>query len=463
MKRLRANTIVLTALLAPISASASQAWRQYATPEEAGFSSAALARIHHIADSLRSGGVFIVYRGHVLAAWGDVGRRLQLHSVRKSLTSALFGLAVSDRKVDLAHTLISLGIDDTTRLTDAEKQATVRDIISARSGVFLPAAYAPADQDSTRPARGSHAHGTYWFYNNWDFNVAETVFQLRTRTSVYEAFAQHIATPIGMEDFRASDGFLAYEPSLSVFPAHTWRLSARDLARFGLLYLQHGKWNDHQVLPQEWVKESTSPHSDLGNGRGYGYMWWTYAKRSYGDRYPALNRYDAYAASGTGGQAIIVVPEAELVVVHRGDTDHDRNVSGGRVWGLVDQVLAARSGDRKTNPRLVPVTPVPFASQLPPLPEPNTLPMTGAEVDALVGEYDFGAPARIRVTKFKGRPFLFMPGRGDAELLRVGDGQYIILVVPGVTIVTERDASGQSAVLTARIGNQVITARRVRS
>jgi hypothetical protein len=66
------------------------------------------------------------------------------------------------------------------------------------------------------------------------------------------------------------------------------------------------------------------------------------------------------------------------------------------------------------------------------------------------------------VTKFRGRPFLFMPGRGDAELIRVGDGQYIIAIVPGVTIAADRDASGQLTGLTARIGNQVIRARRVR-
>jgi len=287
----------LTLLIAPLVAPSAQAWQQYATPEEAGFSSAMLERTRHIGDSLRSGGGFIVYRGHVLAAWGDVSRKLELHSVRKSLTSAMMGIAVADRKVDLSATLASLGIDDTTRLTPVEKQATVRDLISARSGVFVPAAYAPADQDSTRPARGAFAPGTHWFYNNWDFNVAELVYEQRTGTTLYNSFAEHIATPLGMEDFRPSDGFLVYEPTASVHAAHTWRMSARDLARFGQLFLQQGRWNGRQVVPDDWVKESTKPHSDFGNGRGYGYMWWTYDKGSLGSNYPALNRYSAYAAA----------------------------------------------------------------------------------------------------------------------------------------------------------------------
>jgi CubicO group peptidase (beta-lactamase class C family) len=463
MKRWLATAIVHSALLtAPSAASTAQAWQQYATPEEAAFSSTMLERVRLIGDSLRSGGAFIVYRGHVLAAWGDVGRKLQLHSVRKSLTSALFGIAVAERKIDLAATIGSLGIDDTTHLTEAEKRATVRDIISARSGVYLPAAYAPADQDSTRPARGAFAPGSHWFYNNWDFNVAESIYEQRTGGSLYHSFAQRIASPLGMEDFRTSDGFLVYEPSLSLFAAHTWRMSARDLARFGLLFLQHGMWNGKQIVPADWVRESTAPRSHLGNGRGYGYMWWTYDKNSYGPRYPTLNRFAAFAASGVGGQAIIVVPDAQLVVVHRGDTDHDRNVSGASAWGLVDLVLAARTGEPKLNPKLIAVSLVPFASQLPALTPPTILPMSDAEVDALIGEYDIGQPARVRITRFRGRPFVFMPGRGDAEVLKVGEGQYTILVVTGVSFTADRDTSTQIVGLTVRMGNQVIRARRVR-
>lgn len=463
MKKLRASAILIFfGLVIPVRVTTAQSWQQYATPEDAGFSSKALDRIRQMGDSLQSGGAFIVYKGHVLAAWGDVGRKLQLHSVRKSLTSALYGIAVADRKIDLKETLASLRIDDTTRLTEDEKRAMVRDIISARSGVFLPAAYAPADQDSVRPARGSHAHGTYWMYNNWDFNIAEAIFEQRTGTKIYDAFAERIAGPIGMEDFKVSDGFLAYEPQLSRFAAHTWRVSARDLARFGLLMLQNGKWNGKQIVPADWVKESTASHSDLEHGRGYGYMWWTYAKNSYGDRYPELNKHASFAASGTGGQAIIVIPDADLVVVHRGDTDHNRNFSGGRVWALVDAVLAARAGKASATPKLTALTPVPFNSQLPAIVLPQVQPMTDAEINSLVGEYDIGQPQRVRITKFSGKPFVFMPGRGDAEIFRTGDGQYTLFVVTGVTMAATRDSAGQVSELNVRLGPQTIRARRVK-
>lgn len=456
----RAGAGALLVAMAPVQHAAGQAWQQYATAEEAGFSSAALERIRARGDSLRSAAVFVVYRGKVLAAWGDVARKLELHSMRKSITSALYGISVADGRIDLRTTLAELGIDDTTRLTSTERAATVGDLIAARSGVYLPAAYAGSDQDSTRPARGRHAPGTNWFYNNWDFNVAETIYRMRAGRTVYDAFGERIAAPLGMEDFSVSDGFLVFEPSRSRYPAHTWRMSARDLARFGQMFVQRGEWNGRQVVPASWVDESTSPHSDLGNGRGYGYMWWTYAKDSFGERYGVLNQYAAYAASGTGGHAIVVVPGAELVVVHRSDTDHNRNVPGGAVWALVQALLDARTGSASANPRLMPVEPVPFTSQLPPLAMPVPQPVSAAELASLVGEYDFGQPAPVRISAFEGRPFVFLPGEGEAEMIRVADGRYTIRVVQGVTIDVERDASTRVERLTLRMGPRTIVANR---
>src|SRR5690349_14109751 len=114
MRKALAAKVVIPALLAVCAAeSSAQAWMQYATAEEAGFSSSMLDRIRQMGDSLQSGGAFVVYKGRVLAAWGDVGRKLQLHSVRKSLTSALYGTAVAEKKVDLKETLRDLRIDDT--------------------------------------------------------------------------------------------------------------------------------------------------------------------------------------------------------------------------------------------------------------------------------------------------------------------------------------------------------------
>ena len=113
-------------------------------------------------------------------------------------------------------------------------------MISARSGVYLPAAYG-ASQEKGRPARGSHSPGTHWFYNNWDFNIAGVVYERATGEDLYESFDRRLAKPLGMEDWNPADGFRVYEPTKSRHPAHTFRISTRDLARFGQLYLQEGK------------------------------------------------------------------------------------------------------------------------------------------------------------------------------------------------------------------------------
>src|SRR5262245_2282587 len=112
------------------------AWREYATPEEAGFSSELLGQAWERAAELRSGAVFVVYRGHVLVAWGEIERRFECHSVRKSLVNALIGRAVAQGALKLDATLGELGIDDLQPLTAREKTARVRDLLRARSGVY---------------------------------------------------------------------------------------------------------------------------------------------------------------------------------------------------------------------------------------------------------------------------------------------------------------------------------------
>ena len=457
--RSRSILLPLLGILASAPAAA-QGWMQYAAPQEAGFSSAALDAARRYADSVGSGAVFVVHRGRVLAAWGDVSREFQAHSVRKSLVSALYGTAVAEGRIDLDATLGALRVDDDAGLTEHERGARVRDLIAARSGVYLPAAYAPSDQDEERPARGSHAPGTHWFYNNWDFNVAGVVYEQATGEALYESFARRIAGPLGMEDFDAGDGFLAYEPSLSRHPAHTFRISARDLARLGQLYLQGGRWNGRQVVPEAWVRESTQPHSDLGNGGGYGYMWWTQAPGTLPDRFPTLRRYAMVQARGTGGQVMWIIPGAEMVIVHRGDTDHGREIAGRDVYAIAERIVAARTGEPAANPRLVPMAPVPFASQLPAPAPRRFVTVDPAVLARYAGGYEVAPGVVARVFAFRGRPFVNMPGEGEAEMFALSETEFVLQVVPA-RVVFERAPSGEATGVVLTLGERTIRARKV--
>lgn len=460
------SIVLAGGLLFGIGGSGAQkgAWLQYAAPEEAGFSPKALEEARKYADEGGSAAVMAVFRGRVLVAWGDVQRELGLHSVRKSLVSALYGVAAAGGKINLDATLDELGIDDEpNRLTAGEKKARLRDLISARSGIYLPAAYAPSSQDAERPARGSHAPGTHFFYNNWDFNVAGVAYERLTGRGLYEAFAADIARPLGMEDWTPSDGALIYEPDLSEHPAHTFRMSSRDLARFGQLYLQKGLWDGQPIVPEEWVRASTQEISSSGQpGRGYGYLWWTYKAGSFGERYGPLDKYDVFAASGSGGQLLAVIPALDLVVVHRGDTDNSRPIGGGRAWAIVARIVAARVSEPKNEPRLVSLMPVPFASQLPAYVEPPFIDVPAAVQGEYYGEYDLGKDGRIRIFAWRGRPFMFLPGQGEGELFAVAKDAFTIRAVAGVTIGFERDAAGAVAGIVVRLGGRDIRATKVR-
>lgn len=86
------------------------------------------------------------------------------------------------------------------------------------------------------------------------------------------------------------------------------RLSARDLARFGRMFLDHGRWNGREVVPATWVAESTTAWSEMSRPLpGYGYLWWVLGSD---DPLGA----GAFAALGTGGQGLLVVPSRRMVV-----------------------------------------------------------------------------------------------------------------------------------------------------
>jgi CubicO group peptidase (beta-lactamase class C family) len=287
------------------------------------------------------------------------------------------------------------------------------------------------------------------------------IYERLVAPDLYVAFQERIAKPLGMEDFDpATDGFRVYEPTSSVFPAHTFRMSARDLLRFGQLYLQRGRWNGRDVVPASWVDESTRPISDLGDGTGYGYLWWTYAVGSMGPRYPQLNQYASFVARGTGGQFILVVPQAGLVIVHRGDTDHGREVAGRDVWRIAEMIMESRTSPPRPSPELTELQPIPFQSQLPANPPPPYVRLDSSQMATYVGEYEDQSKVVARVFVLEGRLFANLPGQGEAELLCVSPDEFRIMPVAEARFRFERDASGRPIRLIAQLGRQTLTATR---
>ncbi len=255
------------------------------------------------ADDAGATAVVVLDDGQVVAEWGDTSLVSDVHSVRKSIVSVLYGIGIERGVIDPSATLAQLGIDDVPPLTDKERQTTIDDILASRSGIYH--ASVKDEDEAGRPERGSHEPGQYFYYNNWGFNAAGGIFEELTGMTLGGAFSEWIAQPIGMQDFDVGD--VSYESSgESRFDAYRFWISTRDLARFGLLMEQDGRWEGQQVVSAAWIDESTEPHTVVRDTLGYADMWWTDGP--------------AFFASGTGGQRVYIDPTSGLMVVVKVNT-----------------------------------------------------------------------------------------------------------------------------------------------
>jgi len=144
-----------------------------------------------------------------------------------------------------------------------------------------------------------------------------------------------------MQDFDIDNCFYQFEPAKSEHPAYHFRMSARDMARVGVLYQQNGNWNGNQLIPENWIEESTTAYSiaDSTNGIGYGYMWRIFPP---GSVIEEMVGYSGYYHTGVGVHALIIIPDLKLVIVQRYDTDGEWTDPGeiGMQIGL--QIINAR-------------------------------------------------------------------------------------------------------------------------
>jgi CubicO group peptidase (beta-lactamase class C family) len=306
--------VVLILSFATPAVAASSAWPstrwERLDPATLGWSAEKLSEAHDYARGYAPTAVMIVQEGKIVAAWGDIAHKVNVRSIRKSLLSALYGIGVAKGQIALDRTLASLGIDDLApSLSALEKQATIRDLLMARSGVYHPAAI---------------------------------IYARLTGHDVFESVEERIAKPIGMEDFTAADGKNVFEP-VSDYPAYTMRLTARDLARFGWLYLNRGVWLGEQIVPAAWVDESTHAWSETRGPLGYGYLWWVMPPDLLGGA--KASQSGGFLALGFGGQELAVLPTRRLVVVQLIDVpEGQERVGAPRFFQLLRLILAAAPG-----------------------------------------------------------------------------------------------------------------------
>ncbi len=244
-------------------------------------------------------------------------------SVGKSFVSALVGIALAEGKIkninqpvsDIVPQLKGTGYDG----------VALKDVLQMSSGVQFNEDYADYGSDINRMGRtialGSSINGfaaslesqrkpgTYHHYVSMDTQVLGMVLQQATGKSPSEYLQEKIWKKIGMQ----SDAKWVVDDFGMELVFGTLNVTLRDFARFGRLYLNNGNWNGEQVVPAQWVKDSTTPDAPhlqpgknpLSSSRwGYGYQWWI----------PEHPKGD-FMALGVHGQYIYVNPDNKVVIV----------------------------------------------------------------------------------------------------------------------------------------------------
>lgn len=318
------------------------AWR-LADASRQGWDERRLEEARALFENQESAALMVVHRGRLIAQWGSVEERYTAQSVRKALLNSLVGQLVGEGRLRLSQTLADLGINDTDpSLTEGERQATVRDLLMSRSGIFHSALYEVGGwtrmrqslaQREREAGRDLFGPGDYWVYNNWDFNALGTIVEQTASGGIGALFKDRVARPTSMQDFRPEDVEYTTRDhpaeqrfnNTSDHRAYVFNISTRDLARYGLLYLGCGRWRGEQVVPREWVLESIDgrdtregrPEGETETGfADYGYLWQIDRPGSQRFRDVPLEA-PMYIASGNRGHVLFVIPYLDLVVAHQ--------------------------------------------------------------------------------------------------------------------------------------------------
>jgi CubicO group peptidase (beta-lactamase class C family) len=340
-----------------------------ATPRSQGVDASKLeAAVAYLKKSSGRDGVgelAIVRNGALIWKGDKIDKVHGVWSLTKSFTSTVLGLLIADGKCTLA----TLAKGHLPAMAGRYPKVTLRHFTTMTSGY-----YAVGDEP-----RGSYAHGpsttpfrpgeTPLFapgtkYAYWDsaMNQFANVLTRIAGEPIEELFRRRIAGPIGMArrkwgwgDFGKVDGIVVNGGSGN--NGKHLRISARELARFGLLFLNRGRWKGRQLVPASWVDAATSPqvpattplgHASSADGRGvYGYNWWANGLGADGKRkWPGATK-GTCAASGYNNNDLFVIPEWHMVIVRLGLDQSDARITDAVYSTFLSKVGEAVAAGRR--------------------------------------------------------------------------------------------------------------------
>jgi len=303
-------------------------WRT-STPQEQGMDAARLDDALQAAErKMNLHGLVIVRHGYIVQekyfSGYTVGANHDLFSCTKSFISALMGIAIDKGYVaGISRPVLGFFPEHPFGASDSRKRSlTVQNLLTMSSGLdwvegdeTYARMYALLDGDWIRFVLDlpmAAEPGTRFSYSSGNSHVLAAIIQKSSGKDLYDFARESLFGPLGITDPR-------WERDPKGLPIGGWglRLSPRDMAKLGYLYLHGGLWDGKQVVPAAWVHDSTQPQIRADGGWSYGYQWWVDADVPF---FAALGRY---------GQCIFVVPRLDLVVVftaHIDSNDQERDL-----------------------------------------------------------------------------------------------------------------------------------------
>lgn len=273
----------------------------------------------------------VIYKGYVVAEFGETTAVDPTYSVAKSMLSTVAGVAVREGRIVVGEPVSRRVTDggyafgqnaDITWKMHLQQESEWAGEMWGKKDDFIGAAAFGAGERKPRERRPRErrAPGSFYEYNDVRINRFALSLLRAMNRSVPEVFEQEVMAPIGASN---SWKWVPYHNSYvehggkrmaSVSGGTRWGggmwINSWDMARFGYLWLRGGAWNGKQVLPAAYVKEALTPSA---HGPDYGYLWWLNRQ---GKNLPGLPA-NAYAALGAGSNTIVVSPDHELVIVWR--------------------------------------------------------------------------------------------------------------------------------------------------
>jgi len=330
---------------------------EMSTPEELGLDPVSVAELYFKAAQLeRLYGLLVVKNGHLIAEKyfheGSVGQKARLQSATKSYTSALVGIAL-DRGClsSVEQRMLDFFPEVAGQITDPRKgQITIRDMLQMRAGFpweeshpalwegLLSGRYVPLIEEFPLVADP----GTEFQYSNLTSNWLGIAVDRACGANLKSYAEENLFLPMGVEAGEWGTDWDGHNNGCGDL-----HLRARDMAKFGQLYLDDGEYEGNQILPADWVHDSLRSYSqdawdNVGRFHdiGYGYHWWS----------ARAGEHRVNFAWGHGGQLIVLVDQLDLVVVSTADPfylQHD-----GQSWkhekatiSLVADFIASLRGE----------------------------------------------------------------------------------------------------------------------